>query len=354
MFSSRLLALTPYTPGEQPRDRRYIKLNTNENPFPPAPAVQQVLANFSAEELRLYPDPEALELRRAFAERYGLAQDQVFCGNGSDEVLALIFYSFFDRAFGPVLFPDITYSFYPVFCSFHGLDFTTIPLDDEYRIRITEYIEKASGIEYSGIIFANPNAPTGIALSLAEIEVLLKQVRSDRLVVIDEAYVDFGAESAVSLIERFPNLLIAGTLSKSYALAGLRLGYAFGAAPLIEALHCAKDSFNSYPISRLGQKLGCAALGDPDYFFRQRDRLMAIRESTADELRRREFRVLPSMTNFLFTSPPDGRAVDLFSSLKKKGILVRYFDKARIDNFLRISIGTAEEMKRLIEAIDEG
>lgn len=353
MFSKRLLSLTPYTPGEQPRDRTYVKLNTNENPFPPAPEVQRVLREFSAEELRLYPDPEAHDLRKAFALRYGLKQEQVFCGNGSDEVLALIFYAFFDREFGPVLFPDITYSFYPVFCSFHGLEFATIPLDEDFLIRIDDYIDAASSGEYSGIIFANPNAPTGIALSLSDIERLLSQVRSDRLVVIDEAYVDFGAESAVGLIDRFPNLMVAGTLSKSYALAGLRLGYAFGDAPLIEALHRAKDSFNSYPISRLGQRLGCAALDDADYFLRRRDQLIAIREKSEKELLRRGFKVLPSKTNFIFASPPDGRAAELFSYLKSTGFLVRYFNKDRIDGFLRISIGTAEEMEGLIDAIDK-
>lgn len=352
MYSKRLQALTPYTPGEQPRDKRYIKLNTNENPFPPAPGVSKVLADFSAEELRLYPDPSALGLRRAFASRYQIEEEEVFCGNGSDEVLALIFYAFFDPDWGPVLFPDITYSFYPVFCSFHGLDAQTIPLDREFRINSDDYIVAGSSQEYSGIIFANPNAPTGIALSLKEIEKLLTEVRSDRLVVIDEAYVDFGGESAVGLIRRFPNLLIAGTLSKSYALAGLRLGYAFGAPPLIEALNRAKDSFNSYPISRIAQSLGCAALDDRAYFNRRRDELIAIRDESAEKLRSRGWRVTDSKTNFLFAAPPRGKAADIYRRLKEQGILVRYFAKPRIDSYLRISIGTAAEMQALFESLD--
>ena len=352
MYSKRLKALTPYVPGEQPRSREYVKLNTNENPFPPAPGVARALREFSSESLRLYPDPDSISLRVAFAERFGVSKEMIFCGNGSDEVLSLIFYSFFDPDYGPVVYPDVSYSFYPVFCSFHGLTSHEIPLTPDFRIAPEEYRKFAAENEYSGIVFANPNAPTGIALSRDEILKLLDSVRGDRLVVVDEAYVDYGGESLVQDVAKYPNLLIAGTLSKSYALAGLRLGYAVGQPHLIEALTRAKDSFNSYPVSRLAQELGCRALEDRSYFDSRRDELMANRENAAAELKRRGWEVLPSASNFIFAAPPRLPARMVYERLKEEGVLVRYFSKTRTENHLRISIGTAAQMQELLASLD--
>jgi histidinol-phosphate aminotransferase len=352
MYSKRLQALTPYVPGEQPRNREYVKLNTNENPFPPAPGVADALKKFSSESLRLYPDPDSTVLREAFAERFGVSKEMIFCGNGSDEVLSLIFYSFFDADYGPVVYPDVSYSFYPVFCSFHGLIPYEIPLTNEFRIDPEPYRVFAAQNGYSGIVFANPNAPTGIALSRETLLNLLESVRSDRLVVVDEAYVDYGGESLVRDVERYPNLLIAGTLSKSYALAGLRLGYAVGQPHLIEALTRAKDSFNSYPVSRLAQELGRRALEDNAYFIGRRDELIKNREDCAAELSRRDWEVLPSASNFLFAAPPRLSALMVYERLKDEGILVRYFSKPRTEKHLRISIGTADDMRKLLDALD--
>ncbi len=351
MFSKRLLSLTPYVPGEQPRNRKYIKLNTNENPFPPAPGVQAVLNNYQAEELRLYPDPDSTELKNAFARRFKLNPTNIYCGNGSDEVLSFIFYSFFDPDNGPVLFPDITYSFYPVYCAFYGLEKKLIPLKPDFSLDIQPYKDFAQNNPYAGIIFANPNAPTGISISLESIVKILDSVRSDRVVVIDEAYVDFGGESAVSLITEYPNLLITGTMSKSYSLAGLRIGYAAGSEDLIQALNRAKDSFNSYPISRIGQKLAVEAVKDSSYFQNKIDELIEIRTWTISELKLLGWTVLPSDANFIFASPSGRSAEDLYTALKEVGILVRYFSAPRTCDYLRISIGTRSEMTSLIQAL---
>jgi len=336
--------LDPYVPGEQPQDQQYIKLNTNESPYPPAPAVAAALASFDCEQLRRYPDPESLELRDALAEYHGLARAQVFVGNGSDEVLAHAFQALLQKS-SPILYPDISYSFYPVYCALYRIEYATVPLDAEFRIDVDAY-RPGNG----GIIIANPNAPTGIALPLAAIRRLLANHR-DSVVIIDEAYVDFGAESATSLIEDFDNLLVVQTFSKSRNLAGLRLGAAFGQAPLIEALQRIKNSFNSYPVDSLAGACALASIADEDYFQKCRQRIIASRERLADGLTALDFETLPSNSNFLLASHAGRPAQALYLELKNIGILVRHFNKPRIDNWLRITVGSDAECDRLLEAL---
>ena len=338
--------LEPYTPGEQPRDQAYIKLNTNENPYPPSPAVAEVLRGFDTDSLRRYPDPRSTDLGEALGAYHGLKPDQVFIGNGSDEVLAHTFQAFFCQT-DPLLFPDISYSFYPVYCRLYQIAYQTIALDDEFRIGVSDY-----AIANGGIIIPNPNAPTGIALELNALRELLAD-NPESAVVIDEAYVDFGAESAVSLIDEFPNLLVVQTFSKSRSLAGLRLGFAFAQAPMIEALQRVKNSFNSYPVDSLASAVGLAALADEAYFRDCRDRVIASRSRLADALTGLGFEALPSSSNFLFVHHPTATAESLYQELKERGILVRYFNRARIDNHLRISIGTDDECDALVDALKQ-
>jgi histidinol-phosphate aminotransferase len=336
--------LTPYVPGEQPRGGPLIKLNTNELPYGPSAAVLEALRGAADERLRLYPDPDSSVLRGVFAERLGLAADQVFLGNGSDEVLAHTFRALF-QSNAPVLFPDISYSFYPVYSHFFGLAFETPALGDDYVLDLADY-RRPNG----GIIFPNPNAPTGIYIPLAQIEALLRDNR-DSVVVVDEAYIDFGGDSAVGLIGDYPNLLVVQTLSKSRALAGLRVGAAFGDAGLIEGLMRVKNSFNSYPLDTLAQAGATAALLDEDWFQRCRDRIIASREQLTGALEDMGFSVLPSRANFIFARHESRAAADLYKALREQGILVRYFDMPRIDNFLRISIGSEDECAALVAAL---
>ena len=336
--------LDPYVPGEQPQDQQYTKLNTNESPYPPAPAVAATLAAFDCEALRRYPDPESLALRDALAAYHGLARDQVFVGNGSDEVLAHAFQALLQKP-APILYPDISYSFYPVYCALYRIEYTTVPLDAEFRIDIDAY-RPGNG----GIIIANPNAPTGIALPLAAIRRLLANNR-ESVVIIDEAYVDFGAESAIGLIAEFDNLLVVQTFSKSRNLAGLRLGAAFAQAPLIEALQRIKNSFNSYPIDSLASACALASIADEDYFQQCRQRIIASRERLADSLAVLDFEVLPSQSNFLLASHAGRSAQSLYLELKNAGILVRYFNKPRIENWLRITVGSDAECDRLLDSL---
>ncbi|WGL16119.1 histidinol-phosphate transaminase [Microbulbifer bruguierae] len=348
-WSPAVAKLQPYVPGEQPKSTaRLIKLNTNESPYPPSPKAQAVLtAEGIGEHLRLYPDPESTELRATIAAQFGLTPEQVFVGNGSDEVLAHAFYSFFQRP-EPLLFPDITYSFYPVYCQFYGIDSHQLPLRDDFSIDVADYnIENAGGV-----ILPNPNAPTGRYLPLADIEKLL-QMHPQRVVVIDEAYIDFGGDSAVSLIERYPNLLVVHTLSKSHALAGLRLGYAMGQAHLIEGLNRAKNSFNSYPIDSIAQKVATAAIADRAWLVDNCAKVIATREHTCAALSAMGFDIIPSTANFIFAKPPGVSAEVLFEALRARNIIIRYFNKPRISEYLRISIGTDEEMDALIEACRE-
>ncbi|MFW6208019.1 MAG: pyridoxal phosphate-dependent aminotransferase, partial [Spirochaetota bacterium] len=287
LVSARAKALTPYTPGEQPQDKQYIKLNTNENPYPPAPGVRTLLQDYRAEELRLYPDPQSLRLRQAIAQRYQLSPEEVFTGNGSDEVLAFIFYAFFDADNGPVLFPAHTYSFYPVYCTYYGLEYQKIPMNRDFSVSLEGFREHR---QYAGVIFPNPNAPTGIALTRGQIADFLQSSREDRVYVIDEAYVDFGGESCSSLVREFPNLVVVHTFSKSRSLAGLRLGFALGNPELIKTIFTVKDSFNSYPLNRLSQELAIRALKDEAYFQQIRDQIVTFSENEMVVNAMREYR----------------------------------------------------------------
>lgn len=342
-WSPAVRALTPYIPGEQPRER-LIKLNTNENPYPPSPRVERALAEFDRARLRRYPDPESFALRQALAEEYAVEPEQVFVGNGSDEVLALAFQTFF-RQDAPLLMPAISYSFYPVYCKLYDIAYRTIALDDRWQIALDAF-----DADNGGVVFANPNAPIGHGHSRHAIAELLDRVRHS-VVLVDEAYVDFGGESAVPLIASYPNLLVTGTLSKSRSLAGLRLGYAIGSRELIDGLERVKNSFNSYPVDMLASDVAIAALGDKTHFEDCRARVIATREWTCAELEALAFDVMPSQANFLFVRHPQHTGKDLFTALRERGILVRHFDKDGLSDFLRISIGTDEEMQALVQAL---
>lgn len=340
-------SLTPYVPGEQPRtDIPWIKLNTNENPYPPSPAVQPAIEQAIA-HLPLYPEPTSRIVRQAVARRHGLTEQQVFIGNGSDDVLALCFPAFFQGQELPVRLADITYSFYQVYAALFGVPAETCPLDDAFQMPVDAFCQGPC----AGVLLTNPNAPTGLSLPLCAIERVL-QAQPDCLVLVDEAYVEFGAQSAVGLIDRYPNLLVVRTLSKSHGLAGLRVGYAMGQPPLIQALTSIKDSFNSYPVDRLAQAGAAAALADDAYTQHCCRKIIHTRAWFTQALRERGFDVLDSMANFVFARPADGDAVGLQAYLRSKGILVRHFDAPRIADRLRISIGTDCHMQALIEALD--
>jgi histidinol-phosphate aminotransferase len=343
-WSQVVRELEPYVPGEQPQIDGLIKLNTNESPYPPSPKVLDVINHDSIDRLRLYPDPNSKKLKNTIAGYYGVSAEQVFVGNGSDEVLALLFMAFFQQD-KPLLFPDISYSFYPVYCQLFGIDYHTIALRDDYTINFADYAQ-ANG----GIIFPNPNAPTAIGKPLAEIEVLLQQ-NTESVVVVDEAYVDFGAETAIKLVDKYPNLLVVQTLSKSRSLAGMRVGLAVGHKDLIDALDRVKNSFNSYPLDRIAEAAAVVAFEDEDYFARCRDQIIATRDWTTAELQKLGFKVLPSQANFVFAEPQGKNAAELAQYLRDQKILVRYFNKPRINQFLRITIGTDEQMHALITAL---
>ncbi len=345
-WSSLARGLEPYVPGEQPRDKRYIKLNTNENPYGPSPRVLEALKNAVDDSLRLYPDPTCDMLISAAAESYGVNKDQIFAGNGSDEVLAFSFMAFFDPG-RTIVFPNITYSFYPVYASLFQLEYVTTPLDSEFNIP-TEQMMNSSG----GIILANPNAPTGKALPLSAIRSTVEG-NPDTVVIVDEAYIDYGGESAVKLIREYPNLLVIHTFSKFRSLAGMRIGFAFGDQELIKALESVKNSFNSYTLDRLAIVAGTEALKDAAYYQKITEIIIANREWFTKELRSRDFSVADSAANFVFASHRTVRAEKLFTGLRELGILVRYFKKPVIDNHLRISIGTDAEMVEVLKAMDQ-
>lgn len=346
-WSPEVRELEPYVPGEQPKLQNLLKLNTNENPYPPSPnvvaAIEAVLHN-QADALRLYPDPDALQLKQAIADQQHLDVSQVFVGNGSDEVLAHIFKAFFIQN-DAILYPDITYSFYPVYSQFFGVKTKQIPLNAHFEIDVEDY-QQPNG----GIIITNPNAPTSIALSLDKIEQVLKN-NPDRVVVIDEAYVDFGAESAVSLIQRYDNLVVCQTTSKSRSLAGLRVGFALAQAHLIAALEAVKNSFNSYPIDRFALAAAVASFQDQSYFEAQCEKVIQSREVLVTQLETLGFKVLPSKANFIFVTHPAHDAATLATQLRDQGIIVRYFNKPRINQFLRITIGTDVQNQRLIDSL---
>ncbi len=349
LWSDHIAGLVPYVPGEQAHIPNLLKLNTNENPYGPSPRAIEAMRAALTDDMRLYPDYQALALRGTIAGRFGLAVDQVFLGNGSDEILAHVFNGLFLRGGRPLWLPDVTYSFYKTYCRLYDVPHRLIPLDEAFILRVADYTGPADP-EPAGIIFANPNAPTGRALSLDEIAAIA-QARPDSAVVVDEAYVDFGAESAAALIGRFPNILVIHTLSKSRSLAGLRVGYALGHADLIAGLVRVKDSFNSYPMDRVALAGAQAAIEDDAWFDRTRQAVIGAREQLALDLRALGFHVLPSQTNFVFARHPDHDAARMAAGLRESGILVRHFRAPRIDQYLRITVGTPEQCRRLCDAL---
>ncbi|HEX8988394.1 MAG TPA: histidinol-phosphate transaminase [Rhodocyclaceae bacterium] len=345
-WSEVVHGLTPYVPGEQPKLADLVKLNTNENPYGPSPRALAAMAAEVADTLRLYPDPNADRLKQAIAARHGLTPAQVFVGNGSDEVLAHVFLALLKHE-QAVLFPDVSYSFYPVYCRLYGIRHEHVPLDAGFAIRIEDYLRPNGGI-----IFPNPNAPTGSALPLADIEGLLQQ-NAGSVVVIDEAYVDFGADSAVGLVDRYPNLLVVQTLSKSRSLAGLRVGFAIGHADLIEGLERVKNSFNSYPLDRVAIAGAAAAIEDEEYFEKTRQAVIASRIQLIADLGALGFEVLPSQANFIFARHPQRDGAELARALRERSIIVRHFRLPRIEQYLRITIGTDEQCRTLVAALRE-
>jgi histidinol-phosphate aminotransferase len=345
-WSDFVSRLEPYVPGEQPKQNNLIKLNTNENPYPPSPKVVEALSGDLVESLRLYPDPDSTALKDAVAKHCSVKPDNVFVGNGSDEVLALAFMAFFKKN-KPLLFPDITYSFYPVYCQLYEIDYQSIPLTDQFSIDFDDY-NKPCG----GIIFPNPNAPTSMGMALAKIESLLTS-NPNTVIIVDEAYIDFGGSSATKLIHQYPNLLVVQTLSKSRSLAGLRVGFALGNEQLIDGLDRVKNSFNSYPIDRIAEMAAVVAIEDVAYFESCCEKIIKSRDWTSKALENLGFEVLPSQANFLFAKPTKIDALTLFNKLREKNILVRYFNKPRIDQFLRITVGTDQQMQALVAAVEQ-
>lgn len=351
-WNNKIKEIEPYTPGEQPKDKKYIKLNTNENPYPPSSKVIEKIKSMNLEDLKLYPDPDVMELAKVIAEYFSnkindkVTHKQVFIGNGSDEVLAFIFMTFFNAG-EKVYYPDITYSFYPVYADLFNVKEVKIPLNDSFEIEIQKYF----GLD-GHIIIANPNAPTSIALKLDEIEEIVKN-NPNQLIIVDEAYVDFGAESAVKLINKYDNVLVVQTFSKSRSMAGIRLGYALGCESIIEGLNRLKFSFNSYTIDRISIEAGIESFKDNEYFEKTNAKIIQTREKTSEKLKKLGFKVLNSSANFIFISHNKVFAGDLYKQLKENGVLVRYFAKDRIDNYLRVTIGTNEEMRIFIEKLEK-
>lgn len=345
-YSETAKNLTPYVPGEQPKTGRFVKLNTNENPYPPAPGVEQVLRELPLDIVKLYPDPEAVALRVAIADFYEVTPDRVFAGNGSDEVLAFLFQAFFGRD-DQVAFPDITYSFYPVYAKLYSIPFVTVPLREDWTIDFSIY---PAGLK--GIVVANPNAPTSVALPARTLEQLLRD-RPDTLVVVDEAYADFGGESVIPLIARYENLIVVKTMSKSRSFAGLRVGYALGNPELVAGLVRVKDSFNSYPLDVVAQRAAVASFRNREYFFLMRDKVVATRDRFVAALRSDGIRVLDSKANFVFASVPGVSGDKVLLYLRDRGVLVRHFNKPRLNDWVRISIGTDADMERVTGLLGE-
>ncbi|MBN2852206.1 MAG: histidinol-phosphate transaminase [Clostridia bacterium] len=335
--------LIPYTPGEQPKDKRYVKLNTNENPYPPSEKVLSVMKQCIDGDLKLYPDPDSSDLLEKAAEYYHVKKENVFAGNGSDEILSLAFMAFYQEK--EVLFPKISYSFYPVYCNLYNVKSTLVPMIN-LNVDSNKFFNRNKGI-----VIANPNAPTGEYLSLDVIE-KMAETNEGQVVLIDEAYIDFGGESAIRLIDRYENLLIVQTFSKSRSLAGLRLGLAFGSKKLIEGLNTVKNSFNSYPIDRITQRAAYVSFEEEEYFKQVCHRIMKTREEVTAKLERLDFVVLPSKANFIFAGCSIISGKELYTALKERGVLVRYFNLPDISNYVRITIGTDDEMNKLVNAIE--
>lgn len=342
-FSSKYSSLVPYTPGEQPKDMQYIKLNTNESPYPPSETVRQMVKN-EAEKLQLYSDPECSLLHKSIADLFGVNKSQVLATNGSDEILNFAFMAFSDTN-TPIVFPDITYGFYPVFAEINNIPYETIPLKDDFSVDVNDYI----GIN-KNIVIANPNAPTGMYLELNEIEKIVSS-NPDNVVIIDEAYIDFGGESAIPLVEKYDNLIVTRTFSKSYSMAGARLGFGIANDKLIADMNTIKYSTNPYNVNRMSQGAGIGAITDNQYYMDNCKKIIEAREYTKNQLEKLGFSVLESKANFLFAKSEQISGEELYLTLKERGILVRHFTSERIKEFNRITVGTKEQMEALIKEI---
>lgn len=345
-WENNVRKVIPYVPGEQPKENDIIKLNTNENPYPPSPKAVEALKSFDCSRMRLYPDPNSDILVNSLAKRYKVKPSQVFVGVGSDDVISMAFLTFFNSD-KPILFPDITYSFYDVWADVYKIPYKTMPLDDNFRINKTDYFQ-----ENGGIIFPNPNAPTGVYESNEMIEEIVK-ANKNSIVIIDEAYIDFGGESCIGLTEKYDNLLVVQTFSKSRSMAGMRIGYAIGNEKLIKYMNDVKFSINSYTMNHVTQVCGAAAVEDEEYFIETIKKITDVRENTKKELKKLGFTFTDSKSNFLFAAHGKVKAETIFNELKSRKIYVRYWNKPRINNYLRISIGTAEEMEKLISVLKE-
>ena len=343
-WNDHVKRLEPYVPGEQPKDKKYIKLNTNENPYGPSPRVLESIKRAACDDLKLYPDPTCSDLNREIAQYYGLNENEVFIGNGSDEILAFVFMTFFQKG-KKVLFPDISYTFYNVYAEMFNIDYELVKLNENFDIPLDEFNRKNGGI-----IFPNPNAPTGKYINTGDILKVIEN-NKDSVVIIDEAYIDFGGKSMVEYIQKYPNLLVIQTFSKSRSLAGLRVGFAMGNSELIDGLNRVKNSFNSYTIDRLALVGAIEAVKDNDYFNETRNKIIKTRKDTVDSLEKLGFNVLDSKANFIFIKHNKFKGQYLYEELKNNGVLVRHFSKERIDDYLRVTIGTDEEMSVLIEKL---
>lgn len=344
LWTKNLRNIEPYVPGEQSSDKNIVKLNANENPYPPSPKVSEVLKSFDAGELKKYPNANSTPLKKALADYYGVEIENVFVGNGSDDVLAIAFQSFFNSDL-PIAYPDLTYSFYPVWCKLFGIDYKTYPVDDDFKINAEHYRE-ANG----GVIIPNPNAPTSIGEDNSFVEKIMSY-NTDSVVIIDEAYVDFGAVSSIALTKKYENLLVTGTFSKSRSMAGVRIGFAIGSKTLISVMEAVKNSYNSYTIDSLSIEMGKASVEDDGYFRQCCGKIIATRARVMRELKELGFNMPNSLTNFLFVTHSDLSMRDMFEYLKKQKVFIRYFSLPRIDNYVRITIGTDEEMDILINQI---
>lgn len=345
-WENNIRKVVPYVPGEQPKVSNVIKLNTNENPYPPSPKVRKAAESFNVDDLRLYPDPCVSDLVSAIASNFNVKKEQVFVGVGSDDVLSMIFLTFFNSE-KPILFPNISYSFYSVWADLYRIPYEMQPLDDDFCINPKDYYK-----DNGGVIFPNPNAPTAVYMNLDSVEDIIKH-NQDVIVVVDEAYIDFGGKSAIDLIDKYDNLLVVQTYSKSRSMAGMRIGYALGNEALIKALNDVKFSFNSYTMNRTSISYGIEAMNDTSYFKECTNRIIATRERAKEEFRKLGFDFPDSMANFIFVSHKKVPAKHIFESLKEKNIFVRYFNQPGIDNYLRVSIGTDEQMDRLFDALKE-
>lgn len=347
-LSKKARGISPYVAGEQPKDRQYVKLNTNENPYPPSPKAVEAYKNFDVSSLRLYPPLEMKKLREAVAAAEGVTPDYVFCGNGSDEILALCFPAFFDEGGAGAAFADITYSFYPVFCDFFGIPKKIVPLEEDFSLDLHKLTSAAA----QGVLVANPNAPTGIGIPLGGIEAFVRE-NSGRVVIIDEAYMPFYGQSAVCLTKKYENLVVVKTFSKGYSLAGMRCGYAVAQPSLLSGLERSRDCFNSYPVDAVCQAVCAAAIADAAYYGEKNALVVSERARLTEELRALGFEVLPSVSNFLFARRPGASGREVYEGLRARGVLVRHFDKPRISSFVRITVGSPEENNALLTALKE-